>query len=85
MPKATNFIVVLLHLCGGVDAFTPAGKIPRNPFPQAVSIRPTNNVLKDRRLQQEIDENSRRRARGGTGETAAGAILGGLLLGPFGT
>jgi hypothetical protein len=45
-----------------------------------------------RRLEDEIEENSRRRASrqqqqqgaSGIGETAAGAILGGLLLGPFG-
>jgi hypothetical protein len=40
-----------------------------------------------RRLEDEIDERSRRRAASappGIGETAAGAILGGLLLGPFG-
>lgn len=42
-------------------------------------------------MEDEIEENSRRRASqqkqqgaAGIGETAAGAILGGLLLGPFG-
>ena len=41
----------------------------------------------DPKWEQEIEENSRRKAsqKGpGVGETAAGAILGGLLLGPFG-
>lgn len=41
-------------------------------------------VLENKRWNQEIDENSRRRAKGGSGETVAGAILGGLLGGPFG-
>lgn len=43
-------------------------------------------VLENRRLNQEIDENSRRKAASssGTGSTVAGAVLGGLLLGPFG-
>lgn len=36
------------------------------------------------RLEDNIDEAGRRNAQGGAGETAAGAILGGLLLGPFG-
>lgn len=46
--------------------------------------RPTT-ILQDRRqLDQEIDENSRRKAKAGGGEVAAGAVLGGLIFGPFG-
>lgn len=32
----------------------------------------------------QLDETGRRKAQSGIGETAAGAVLGGLLLGPFG-
>lgn len=42
-------------------------------------------IVKDQRLNREIDENSRLKAQGGgLGETVAGAVLGSLLLGPFG-
>lgn len=42
-------------------------------------------IVQDQRLNREIDENSRRKAQGGgMGETVAGAVLGGLILGPFG-
>lgn len=37
-----------------------------------------------RDLEDEIENKARRKAEGGTGELAAGAILGGLVLGPFG-
>ena len=37
-----------------------------------------------RSLEDEIEYNSRRKAQSGNGELAAGAILGGLVLGPFG-
>lgn len=40
--------------------------------------------LKSNRFNRDMEENSRRKAQGGAAETAAGAILGGLLLGPFG-
>jgi len=43
--------------------------------------------LKSNRWDRDIDDNASRRRKaksGGVGETAAGAILGGLLLGPFG-
>lgn len=49
-----------------------------------VPSHPGSNPLRSRRLEDQIDENSRKRVQGGVGETAAGAILGGLLLGPFG-
>jgi hypothetical protein len=42
-------------------------------------------IVKDQRWNREIEENSRRKAQaGGMGETVAGAVLGGLVLGPFG-
>jgi hypothetical protein len=47
------------------------------------SLAPTT-ILHDKQLDKEIDENSRRKAKIGGGEVAAGAILGGLILGPFG-
>jgi hypothetical protein len=46
-------------------------------------LAPTT-ILHDKQLDKEIDENSRRKAKNGGGEVAAGAILGGLILGPFG-
>lgn len=46
-------------------------------------VRQPTAVL-DGQWNREIDENSRRKAKGGMGETAAGAVLGGLMLGPFG-
>lgn len=50
----------------------------------APAFRPTVAV-RGQQWDQEIEENSRRKATGsGMGETAAGAVLGGLLLGPFG-
>jgi hypothetical protein len=49
------------------------------------SLAPTPaTILHDKQLDKEIDENSRRKAKNGGGEVAAGAILGGLILGPFG-
>jgi len=46
----------------------------------------TPTVLYDQRLRRDMDERSRANAQGGgMGETAAGAVLGGLLFGPFGT
>jgi phage shock protein A len=41
-------------------------------------------VLQNGKFERDIEENSRRKAQGGTGETLAGAVLGGMLLGPFG-
>jgi hypothetical protein len=46
-------------------------------------LAPTT-ILHDTQLDREIEENSRRKAKNGGGEVAAGAILGGLILGPFG-
>jgi hypothetical protein len=46
-------------------------------------LAPTTK-LHDAQLDKEIEENSRRKAKLGGGEVAAGAILGGLILGPFG-
>lgn len=43
--------------------------------------------LRSNRWDQEIEENSRRRAQGsgdGSGEFLAGAVLGGMIAGPFG-
>lgn len=41
-------------------------------------------MLHDNKFGRDIEEASRRKAKGGAGETVAGALLGGLLLGPFG-
>ena len=43
---------------------------------------PSNMGLND--LNDDIERAGRQKAKGGVGETAAGAVLGGLLLGPFG-
>jgi hypothetical protein len=40
--------------------------------------------LRVKDLEKDIEERSRRNAKGGAGEVAAGAVLGGLLGGPFG-
>lgn len=45
----------------------------------------SNVILRDKDLERDIEEKSLRNARGGGGEVAAGAILGGLIGGPFGT
>jgi hypothetical protein len=44
----------------------------------------TTRLRDSKRLEREIEERSRKSASGGVGESAAGALLGGLLLGPFG-
>ena len=55
-----------------------------------LSIRSISNqiTLRSNRFDREYEEKAERRAmqsaKGGAGETAAGAILGGLVLGPFG-
>jgi hypothetical protein len=42
-------------------------------------------ALQSDRFKKDLEDRSRQRAQGeGTGEMAAGAILGGLVLGPFG-
>ena len=42
-------------------------------------------VVNDQRWNREIEESSRKKAQGGgMGETVAGAVLGSLILGPFG-
>ena len=47
--------------------------------------KPSNIViLQNNKFERDLDKNSRQKATGGTGETVAGALLGGLLLGPFG-
>ena len=62
---------------GGVRSTASLPSAPRTSRPQT--------AVYDKRWDREIDENSRRKAQtGGMGETAAGAVLGGLLLGPFG-
>ena len=43
-----------------------------------------NNNRYDKELEQQAEYKARERARGGGGEIAAGVILGGLVLGPFG-
>jgi hypothetical protein len=48
------------------------------------SSNPSIILLKNQRWNQDMEEASRRKAQGGMAETAAGAVLGGLLLGPFG-
>lgn len=43
------------------------------------------NIAYDQRWNREIEENSRKKAQGGgISETVAGAVLGSLILGPFG-
>lgn len=72
-----------------VHGFVPPAS-PRSVRPASGGCRHRNHgkqatALENRRINQEIDEKSRRNASGGgTGETVAGAVLGGLLLGPFG-
>jgi hypothetical protein len=71
---------------------SPRWKVSQQQLPSHHAFRfdrrsmrlPAGLALSDKRWDQEIEENSRRKAQGGMGETAAGAVLGGLLLGPFG-
>lgn len=67
---------------------TAALLFPPNASPHSSSFSSTRLPMAprggDNNLEDEIDYNSRRKAQGGAGETAAGAILGGLVLGPFG-
>jgi len=79
------FLVAPRHL---VFSTSPSGDTWRN---QQSNPELTQSGLSSNKnnndWDREIDEKSRQRAaRGGSGvgETAAGAILGGLLLGPFG-
>lgn len=58
-------------------------------FPESMKVTSEPQYLwkmaRRSNLEDEIDYNSRRKGQGGgTGEVAAGAILGGLILGPFG-
>jgi hypothetical protein len=61
-------------------AFAPLAFTSRLEF--TVSTWPAKMGIND--LNDDIERAGRQRAQGGVGETAAGAVLGGLLLGPFG-
>ena len=50
----------------------------------SLASRPSQTILHYNKFQRDLEENSRRKAKGGAGETVAGAVLGGLLFGPFG-
>ena len=70
-------LIFFLLLCR-VYSLQPANL--RQRFPKLSPFR-----LHSDRFNRDLDERSRSRAQGeGAGEMAAGAILGGLLLGPFG-
>ena len=47
-------------------------------------VHASTSALENDKFKRDLEEKSRRIARGGGGETVAGAVLGGLLLGPFG-
>jgi hypothetical protein len=54
--------------------------------PKAVPTFPRTQPLSSDRFNRDLDERSRRRAEGqGSGEMVAGAVLGTLVAGPFGT
>lgn len=67
-------VLLFLALVASTEAFALTATTTRIP-----------TVLHDKKMQRDIEERSLRNAKGGMGETAAGAVLGGLLLGPFGT
>jgi DNA repair exonuclease SbcCD ATPase subunit len=88
MTKRLFFPWTALLLFQHADAFV-GNNHNQNPFlllsHRLANIeRATAKVYSNRRLEDEIEANSRRKAQGGVGETVAGAVLGGLLLGPFG-
>ena len=85
-------IILLLHQICIVRGFIGqnAKKIPLTACPPKWSDRTNKNnrcltIVNDQRWNREIEENSRKKAQGGgMGETVAGAVLGSLVLGPFG-
>ncbi len=69
------YAIFVPFLCGQVSSFI----FPLRPK-QIRSLSPLH--VKD--LERDIEERSRRNAKVGAGEVAAGAVLGGLIGGPFG-
>ena len=63
------------------EAFTPP--VQRRHYSD-VSSSLSTIILHDNKIQRDLERRSRENATGGTGETVAGAVLGGMLLGPFG-
>ena len=63
------------------EAFTPP--VQRRYYSD-VSSSSSTIILHDNKIQRDLERRSRENATGGTGETVAGAVLGGMLLGPFG-
>ena len=75
-PIVLSGLVLTTDVVKTADAFA---------LPSAIKARTTTVALHDNKLRQDIEQRSLQNAKGGMGETAAGAVLGGLLLGPFGT
>mmetsp|Transcript_1142 Transcript_1142/g.1456 ORF Transcript_1142/g.1456 Transcript_1142/m.1456 type:complete len:257 (-) Transcript_1142:227-997(-) len=69
-----------------------ASTVPSYAFQQSITassiyprhVVPHHNAKSPNDLEDEIESNAYRKAKGGTGELAAGVILGGLVAGPFG-
>lgn len=81
----TSCSIVLLMACFdfsiyGACAFAPQAFTSRLEF--TASSGPAQ--MRNNDLNDDIERAARQRAQGGVGETAAGAVLGGLLLDPFG-
>jgi len=94
MPRIWNLLSFLALLFAELwvqtVAFLPASSnlVQHHPTQILLQVPPKKKrfvaPLQLNKFDRDIEENSRRKAQGGAGETVAGALLGGLLLGPFG-
>ena len=92
MERGCFLFILLLHQIRIVRGFIGqnAKILPITTCPPKWSDRTNKNnrcltIVNDQRWNREIEENSRKKAQGGgMGETVAGAVLGSLVLGPFG-
>jgi hypothetical protein len=80
-----NLLFVALFLCQIIQGKGFSGHF-YTLFSRTVKKgNPHFTITYDQRWNREIDDNSRKKAQGGgVGETVAGALLGSLVLGPFG-
>jgi hypothetical protein len=74
---------------GRRDFLTDQSSLPQNKKHDTWRTLQSSRDPWERDVERDIEQKSRRKVQqkggGGVGETAAGAVLGGLLLGPFGT